>query len=540
MEGAARAVDGTAELLSRALGERARRGSTSLARPRITVLGLGPAGADMLPPGTRERLLSATTAFLRTARHPAASALLDAGGASGRLATFDHHYDEAATFDEVYERIVADLVTAAQVVSVDGGEVVYAVPGSPLVAERTVELLRQDQRVDVTVVPAMSFLDLAWARLGVDPVAAGVRLVDGTHFVVEAAGERGPLLVAQCWSAQVLSEVKLAVGEDDPPPQVTVTVLHHLGLRDEVVAVVPWHELDRAVVPDHLTTLWVPRLAAPVAGELAALDELTRRLRRDCPWDRQQTHASLERHLLEETYEVLEAIDALDALDALGGPGNQDEASAGPEAAAAAEAERQAVVHLEEELGDLLFQVFLHSRLAAEEGRFTIADVARSLRDKLVSRHPHVFGDVQASDAATVVANWEHLKKQEKGRASVTDGIPAALPALALAAKLQRKADSVPGAAPRDVGTLHAQARQLLEEAIASSSVASSVPGAPGAPGVPGDARAVEDAGDLLWAVADVVRRLGVEPEDALRAAAGRHRDAIRETEHDGAPMGTS
>jgi len=527
-----------------------------LARPRITVLGLGPAGADMLPPATRERLLSATTAFLRTARHPAASALLDASGASGHIATFDHHYHEAATFDEVYKRIVADLVTAAQVVSADGGEVVYAVPGSPLVAERTVELLRQDPRVDVTVVPAMSFLDLAWARLGVDPVAAGVRLVDGTRFAVEAAGERGPLLVAQCWSARVLSEVKLAIGEDDPPSEISVTVLHHLGLHDEVVAVVPWHELDRAAVPDHLTTLWVPRLAAPVAGELAALDELTRRLRRDCPWDRQQTHASLERHLLEETYEVLEAIDVLGQVEKRGDavpehehdPATQayPEAGARPEGdpAAEAEAERQAVLHLEEELGDLLFQVFLHSRLAAEEGRFTIADVARSLRDKLVSRHPHVFGDVEARDAATVVANWEHLKKQEKGRTSVTEGIPAALPALALAAKLQRKAAGVPGADPADEDTLHARARQLLEKAIAASSAppaASRTSDVPGASDLTGEAQAVEDAGDLLWAVADLVRHLGVEPEDALRAAAGRRRDAIREAEQrHGAPVGTS
>ncbi len=499
-----------------------------MARPPITVLGLGPAGGDMLPPATRERCLSATTVFVRTARHPAASTLLDAAGTRGHIATFDHHYDEAATFGEVYERIVADLVTAAQVAFADGGEVVYAVPGSPLVAERSVELLLQDPRVDVTVVPAMSFLDLAWARLGVDPLSAGVRIVDGTRVGVEAAGERGPLLVAQCWSVQVLSDVKLAIGENDPPPEVTVTVLHHLGLSDEVVAVVPWHELDRVVVPDHLTTLWVPRLAAPVAGELAALDELTRRLRRDCPWDRQQTHASLERHLLEETYEVLEAIDALGRAENRGRVGAAPGTAALEAEPAAADAERQAVSHLEEELGDLLFQVFLHARLAAEEGRFTIADVARSLHDKLVSRHPHIFGDVEARDAATVVSNWEDLKKQEKGRASVTDGIPAALPALALAAKLQRKAAAV-GVAAQGADALHARARRLLEKAIASSHAEPDDPAVPGAPHV------AEEAGDLLWAVADLVRRLGVEPEDALRAAAGRHRDAIRAVEQHGA-----
>ncbi len=470
-----------------------------MARPHIVVVGLGPAGKDLIPPRARELLTSAATAFLRTDRHPAAAAF------SGSIATFDHHYDEAETFEEVYGRIVADLVAAAQVVATGGGDVVYAVPGSPLVAERTVELLRQDPRVDVTVVPAMSFLDLAWSRLGVDPVSVGVRLVDATRFVAEAAGERGPLLAAQCWSPRVLSEVKLALGEQDLTADLTVTVLHHLGLPDEVVCVLPWHELDRAVLPDHLTSLWVPRLAAPVAGELAALDELVRRLRRDCPWDRQQTHGSLEPHLLEEAYEVLEAIDALDALDALDAPGAQD-----------GDAQRRATQHLEEELGDLLFQVFLHSRLAAEEGRFTIADVARSLHDKLVSRHPHVFGDVAAHDAATVVANWEDIKKREKGRASVTDGIPAALPALALAAKLQRKSEAVGSAAPRAADEVVARVRGLLE-------VLASTP-SPGRDGT-------HVAGDLLWAVADLVRQQGVEPEDALRAAAGRRRTAIVEAE---------
>ncbi len=505
-----------------------------MARPHVTVVGLGPAGEDLIPSKTRELLCSATMAFLRTSRHPAASALLGPGssvpptsgrparstptsGAAAAVAAFDHHYDEAETFDEVYERIVADLVVAAQVASADGGQVVYAVPGSPLVGERTVELLRSDPRIDVTVVPAMSFLDLAWARLGVDPLAAGVRLVDGTRFAVEAAGERGPLLVAQCWSQTVLSEVKLAIGDVETSEDVAVTVLHHLGLDDEVVVVVPWQELDRAIVPDHLTTLWVPELAARVAGELAALDELVRRLRHDCPWDRQQTHTSLERHLLEEAYEVLEAIDALERARCDAGEGWGGDAG------------QRAALHLEEELGDLLFQVFIHSRLAAEEGSFTVADVARTLHDKLVSRHPHVFGDVAARDAATVVANWEEIKKKEKGRASVIDGIPAALPSLALAAKLQRKCDAVPGASLAEAGALRADAGALLdalaevgaETGSATSTRRTEEPENPPA-GV---------AGALLWAVSDLVRRAGVEPEDALRAEAGRFAARLREAE---------
>src|SRR5207248_762564 len=171
----------------------------------------------------------------------------------------------------------------------------------------------------------------------------------------------------------------------EPPP--SATVLHHLGLPEESVREVPWEELDRGAAPDHLTSLWIPVVAAPVAAELVRFAELVRTLRARCPWDREQTHETLTRHLLEETYEVLEAIEGL--------PGSYP--------------------HLEEELGDLLFQVVFHATLAAEEGEFTLADVARGIHDKLVRRHPHVFGDAAADTADDVVALWEEIKRAEKG-----------------------------------------------------------------------------------------------------------------------------
>ncbi|MGH2927532.1 MAG: MazG nucleotide pyrophosphohydrolase domain-containing protein, partial [Solirubrobacteraceae bacterium] len=215
---------------------------------------------------------------------------------------------------------------------------------------------------------------------------------------------------------------------------------------------------------------------------------------------------------------VLEAIDALDRA----------------RHGARGDAEHLAAIHLEEELGDVLFQVFLHSRLAAEAGEFTIADVARSLHDKLVSRHPHVFGDVAAHDAATVVANWEEIKKKEKGRASVTDGIPTALPSLALAAKLQRKCAAVPGASLPGVDVLRADAKALLdlladaalgggETGDATATAERNSPSPPPA--------ALAHAGALLWEVTDLVRRAGAEPEDALRAEAVRFADSLRDLE---------
>ena len=416
----------------------------------VVVVGLGPATPELLTSAARAAIDRVPRRFLRTARHAAAGAVPDA-------VSFDGVYDTASTLDAVYAGIVDALVEAAE----EAGEVLYAVPGSPMVAERTVELLVADGRVDVEVVPALSFLDLAWARLGVDPLAAGVRIVDGHRFGVEAAGERGPLLVAQCDSRAVLSEVKLAV-EGEPPPQ--VVVLHHLGLPDEHVVRVAWAELDKEVEPDHLTSLYVPVLAAPVASELVRFAELVRTLRERCPWDREQTHETLTRHLLEETYEVLEAIEQLPVRDPAEG-----------------------YAHLEEELGDLLFQVVFHATLAAEEGRFTLADVARRVHDKLVGRHPHVFADVTVDSADQVMRNWEHIKQAEKGTATLMDGIPAGLPSLLYAHKVQRKAASVGVVARRP--------------------------------------EAADDVGSRLFELVDQARDTGVDPEAALRATTLRFRD---------------
>jgi tetrapyrrole methylase family protein/MazG family protein len=428
--------------------------------PEVVVVGLGPGGPDLLTAAARDAVADVPVRFLRTTRHPAAAAVPDA-------TSFDAEYDAAGRQEDVYPSIVERLVAAAT----EHGRVLYAVPGSPAVAERSVALLRTDGRVGVAVVPGLSFLDLAWVRLGVDPLDEGVRLVDGARFTTGAAGERGPLLVSHCDRRSILSDIKLAVDDPSADP---VTVLQRLGLPDESVTDVTWDDLDRAVEPDHLTSLWIPRLAAPVAGELARFDELVRRLRSDCPWDRQQTHRTLTRHLLEEAHEVLEAIEALDP----------DEPT--PEQDA----------HLEEELGDLLFQVAFHARLGAERGSFTLADVARGVHDKLVHRHPHVFADVAVAGADDVVRNWEQIKKEEKGRASVFDGIPGTLPSLLYAAKVQRKA--------------------------ASLGVDPDPPAAVDVAGLAGD----EAVGDALYAVVSAARRAGVDPEAALRGATARARDA--------------
>ena len=473
-------------------------------RPHVVVVGLGPAGTDLVGPRAAELLRDPGRTWLRTARHPAAAALEGAH-------TFDDVYDSAGTFDEVYADIVEQLVAAADAASPE--PVVYAVPGSPLVAERTVELLRADARVEVTVVPALSFLDLAWAALGIDPLAEGVRLVDAADFADVAAAERGPFLVAQCWSRHLLSEVKLAFGDDAAAAQPRPVLLHHLGLDDEMVAEVDWWELDRTLEPDHLTSLYVPRFGdggrLGAGAEVARLVALMDILREQCPWDRAQDHASLMPHLVEECYEVLDALSALSAAPASDAPA--------------------ANVHLEEELGDLLFQIVFHARLGDEDGFFDMAGVARTVHDKLVHRHPHVFGDVEADDAGQVMANWEEIKRSEKGRASVTEGIPAALPALVYASKLARKARSV-GVEPHEQ-----DASEAASDLSALARLAEESTPHPDDP-LRRDERVERQIGDLLFAIVNLAQRVGVDAEQALRERALVLRDDIRRAE--GVPDG--
>ena len=407
-----------------------------MTRARVIVVGLGPAGADLLLPAARHAFERTETRFLRTARHPAVDDLAREGVTFTAL---DQLYDSGDDFDAVYSAIASYVVDAAHT----HGLVVYAVPGSPNVAERTVELLRA-ANVDVEIVPGVSFADLAWARLGIDPLS-GVRVVDARAFATDAAGLAGPMLLAQCDDAFVLSDVKLALLEVLQPEQ-DVTVLQGLGLPDERVFTVPLAELDQRVTPDHLTSLFVDTGEMQVASEFARLVGLAERLRGPggCPWDAKQTHHSLRRHVLEEAYEVAEAIEPL-PVDAPKGDIDLADYDA-----------------LEDELGDLLFQVIIQSVLAAEAGAFTIADVARRIHDKLVHRHPHVFGDVQVADADEVVTNWEQIKAQEKGGASLVDGVTDGLPALIAVQKLMRKANSVKlGIDTSSVGVDPADERKL-------------------------------------------------------------------------------
>jgi len=224
----------------------------------------------------------------------------------------------------------------------------------------------------------------------------------------------------------------------------------------------------------------------PTTDDIRRIGELVdvvRRLRspQGCPWDREQTHASLRATMLEEAYEVLEAID------------------------------EQSMPKLREELGDVLLQVLMQSVIADEAGEFTVGDVADAVREKLVRRHPHVFGSTVVSGADEVVRNWEALKAEEYGRESALDGVQRSLPALQWAWSLQRRAANVGFDWPDVEGALE-KVHEELEELRQAPTV---------------EAREAE-FGDLLFTLVNVARKLGMNPEDALRGATGRFEARFR------------
>lgn len=446
-----------------------------MSRPRVEIVGLGPGGDEYVTVHTLDRVHAHKHRFLRTSRHPSAHLVANAH-------SFDHHYENADTFADVYTSIVDELVTAA----IEHGAIVYAVPGSPLVLERTVSLLRADERIECIVHPAIGFLELSYAALGIDPVEARVTLVDGHTFTTSAAGLTGPLLVAHCHANWVLSEIKLAFDDTDEKASnddVEVVLLHHLGLPTERIVRCRFADIDRTIEADHLTSLYIPRLRSAVAHEMVSFHELARTLRRECPWDREQTHHSLLTYLLEETHEVVDAILALDPDD----PATDE--------------------HLVEELGDLLYQIEFHAAIAEQEGRFSMADVARGINEKLVRRHPHVFApdsstsetfttDSSGPDSATVLAAWDAIKAAEKAARGDTsspfDSVPRSSGSLSFASGIVKKAEKN----GIDIGIENLDGLGRLDT--------------------------LDDMGDFLLAVVVECRRRGIDPEVALREAVNR------------------
>jgi tetrapyrrole methylase family protein/MazG family protein len=358
-----------------------------------------------------------------------------------------------------------------------------------------VALLRRE--ADVEIIAAESFFDLVLARVGVDPFTRGLQVLDGRELP-DPLLLHLPTVVGQIDTPYALFEVRDALLRL-LDPETPVVWLDSLGSEEERVEQLRLEELR-----ERHAGLRASLFLDPVVPGWPGLVQTNARLRRECPWDREQTHHSLAAHLLEESYEALEAIEAL------------------PPEAPEGEADVAAYLHLEEELGDLLLQVVFHAVLATDAGVFGIEEVAEGIRRKLVHRHPHVFGDVAAETPEHVKANWEVLKQEEKRRESLMDGIPGALPALSRAHALQARAARVGFDWP-DLEGVVAKVREEIEELVAD---------------LERPARAADELGDLLFSAVNLSRRLDVDAEQALRSATARFERRFRTMEQSGSLSG--
>ncbi|SFF03585.1 bifunctional methyltransferase/pyrophosphohydrolase YabN [Alteribacillus iranensis] len=452
--------------------------------PFITVIGLGAGDLDQMPLGIYRTLQQANPLYLRTASHPVVQELEREGIT---FSTFDAIYEEEEDFSAVYEKITRTLLTEANRLS----HIYYAVPGHPLTAEITVQqLIESEEKGDLRleIKGGQSFLDPMFTALRIDP-NDGFQLLDATSMQPNDLMLRQHVIVSQVYDAMIASDVKLTLMEKYPDDY-EVTLVTAAGTKEETLKKMPLFELDREAYVNNLTALYIPPVTevASLYREFATLRHVIATLRGPdgCPWDKKQTHESLKKYLIEETYEVIDAIDEKD-----------DE-------------------HLIEELGDVLLQVLLHAQIGEDEGYFTMEDVIETLTAKMIRRHPHVFGDQEADTAEDVTNNWEAIKKKEKGSQgeSLLHPISPSLPALIQAYELQKTAAKV-GFDWNDDAPMWKKFHEELAEWLTELKN--------------GDQKSIKkEFGDLLFVIVNLGRFYKLQPEECLHMTNRKFKDRFR------------
>ena len=437
----------------------------------LKIMGLGPGAPDALTIGALKELKSGKSIYFRTEKHPTVDFLIEEGI---KFTTYDYAYDKFDSFDDVYKYIADDLI-----IKVDQQQdLIYAVPGHPLVAERSVInliALCDEKGIEYEILPAVSFVDAMMESLKIDPIE-GIKIVDAFDMENQIIDKRVGTIITQVYNPFIASEVKLKLleGYNDETEIYFVRAAGVKGL--ESIRKIPLFELDWQEDIDYLTSVYIPKDLENKKDFYDFVNVIeTLRGENGCPWDREQTHESLKKAIIEESYEVLDAIE------------NDD------------------VDSLIEELGDVLLQVVFHSIIGKEDGYFDINDVIQGIANKMIHRHPHVFGDTKADTSSEVLVNWDEIKKDEKGISTITEemnSIAKALPALIRAYKVQNKAKKV-GFDWDDVSDAMKKVEEELNEIrdVYNSQNKSIIEG---------------EVGDLLFSCVNVARFLDVDGELAL------------------------
>lgn len=448
-------------------------------RHSITVIGLGAGDLNQLSLGIYKKLKQEQKCFVRTMDHPVISELQAEGIG---FFSFDEVYENHDQFEAVYEEISETLLKEAETKNV-----LYAVPGHPMVAEMTVQLLLQkgpDRDIDIILEGGQSFLDPLFQAVKIDPIE-GFQLLDATALDRDELQITQHMIIGQVYDMFTASEVKLTLMQK-LPDDYEVYIVTAAGSSQEKVTKVALYELDHGMELSNLTSVYVPPVKQDELKykEFSKLRQIIAKLRgpNGCPWDQKQTHESLKRYLLEEAYELIDTIDEQD-----------DDAMIG-------------------ELGDVLLQVMLHAQIGEDEGMFTIEDVVESISAKMVRRHPHVFGDVQVRDAEDVVVNWQKIKEKEKGNksdefTSLLADVEKSLPNLMRAEAYQKRAAKV-GFDWTEVSEAWEKVREEINEVEAEIKQTN-----PNLSGIK------DELGDVFFALVNVARFYKIEPEEAVYGA---------------------
>ncbi|MER2006929.1 MAG: nucleoside triphosphate pyrophosphohydrolase [Psychrobacillus sp.] len=440
----------------------------------ITIIGLGAGDLNQLPLGIYKKLKNATHLYVRTEQHPVLQELQTEGVT---WTSFDAIYEKNDQFENVYKEIVENLLKPSAV-----NPIIYAVPGHPLVAEQTVQLLVQAEKqgkATITIEGGQSFLDPIFGALRIDPIE-GFQLLDGTSFKRDDIQMNSHVLIGQVYDSFSASDVKLTLMEKYPD-DFEVTIVTAAGSSEEVLKKVPLFELDREMELNNLTTLYVPPIHEKESRvkEWQTLREVVAQLRgpNGCPWDKEQTHTTLKKYAVEEVYELLQAIDEED-----------DD-------------------HIVEELGDVLLQVFLHAQIGEDNGYFSLEDVLASITEKMIRRHPHVFGDVEANSTEQVLSNWQEIKEKEgkKTSKSLLEDELRTESSLLTSFNYQKRAAKVGFDWPEVSGAWDKFEEELQEwkaELVSNDKQAQT-----------------DELGDLLFTVVNLARFYGLSPELAMMQA---------------------
>ena len=463
----------------------------------VVVIGLGPAGYALVDPASRELLGDPNRRVIaRTLRHPAVAELAELRP----VESGDDLYEAGASFEEVYDALAERVVQAGRT-----EEVIFAVPGSPTMGEFTVPRIRARAAaagISVEVRGAASFVDAICLDLGIDPLEKGLQILDGRDLP-DPLWLDAPTIIAQVDLPVVLADA-LSRLESVLPADVPVTVITDAGSPGVHVSSALPHQINPEVAGLR-TSLFVDGPAGGLPGVISTM----RRLRRECPWDREQTHHSIVSNLIEEAHELADALAALP-------PGAPTVEAAGD----------GAYGEVEEELGDVLLQVLFHVVMGESVGALRIDDVAETLRRKLVHRHPHVFGEAEAGTAEDVRRVWDDVKEREKPSDSLMDGVAMGVPSFVRAEKLQSRAARAgfDWPSPDRVSAKVREELDELDEAVADD-----------------DRKAIEaELGDLLFSVVNLARHLDADPEVALRRATGKFERRFRAMEAGGQVTGVS